>query len=205
MPQRVQIPVDPVWGAQVMRRAVSARLSFLVIAGFLGLITTVVVTEGRRNHPELDGSTLCYPFFGPVVQIDPALRDSLRSLARAHEAVHVEQCLRWGALANFVVRVGGRGRLQLEAQAYCAQTELELSWGIRADRLFDRIVDELDETVSGRSYGHNTPEEIQAVLTEECPRLAALATASRASRPAGSAKEEPQQRRAAHRDQPQVQ
>ena len=97
--------------------------------------------------------------------------------------MHAKQCLRLGALASFVIRVGARGRLHLEAQAYCAQTELELAWGIRADRLFDRIVDELDETVSGRSFGRHTPEDVRAALTAECPRLAALATGSRLSRP----------------------
>jgi len=188
-----------------MPRAISARVSLLVITGFLGLITAAVVTEGRRSHPELDGSTLCYPFFGPAVQIDGSLPDSLRALAIAHEAVHVQQCLRLGALADFVTRVGVRGRLHLEAQAYCAQTDLELGWGIRADRLFDRLVDELDETVSGRSFGHVTIEQIRLVLSEDCPRLAALATASRPSRPAGFTKEEPQEHRAAQRNQAQVQ
>lgn len=152
------------------KRLIPKWLVLTVILAELGLFGFAVVTH-KMEGGTYDGVTLCYPFRGPVQMFDSTLSDSAAMLTRTHEAVHAEQCREMGAIANFFARVTSKGRLRLEAQAYCAQAKQEVSWGAKPNQVFDRIVEELAETVMGRAYGKVNPDGIREIMKRECPGL----------------------------------
>ncbi len=137
-----------------------------------GLLATRSLDPDWDGAADLDGVTLCFPLIGPVQKFDRTLPDSLLKLARVHESVHAIQCRRMGAVANFVVRVGRKGRLRMEAQAYCAQAKVELSWGLPAATLAYRIQEELIMSVEHITFGRVTDQQVREILLTECPALA---------------------------------
>jgi hypothetical protein len=152
------------------KRSLPKWLVVLVLLAEVGLFCVAVVFH-KMEGGSFDGVTLCYPFRGPVQMFDTTLSDSAAILTRTHEAVHARQCREMGAVANFFARVTSKGRLRLEAQAYCAQAMQEVSWGAKPSMVFDRIVEELAETVVGRAYGSVDPAGIRNIMIRECPGL----------------------------------
>ena len=96
---------------------------------------------------------VCWPFVGPVTEIDSALTGVDREKVEAHERVHAAQCRRMGAMRNFLVRLTGRQRLPYEVEAICAEVPLELARGVPRAQLEQRIVDELSESMWYRRLG----------------------------------------------------
>ncbi|MEP7324896.1 MAG: hypothetical protein ABI836_03015 [Gemmatimonadota bacterium] len=143
-------------------------MTTVFVACFLLLALLALHSPGA----ELDGQTLCLPVLGPVQQFDPALSGRARRLTEVHEAMHAEQCRRLGSLADYLIRIGVRGRVRMEAQAYCVQAVLEMSWGMTPAALMDRIEEELAIAVAGRTFGRMTGPEIRALLAAECPAIA---------------------------------
>lgn len=142
------------------------------LASIMFLMATRTLFPDSNGAATLDGVTLCFPLIGPVQKFDRTLPDSLLLLARVHESVHAVQCRRMGAVANFLVRVGRKGRLRMEAQAYCAQARVELSWGRPAATLADRIQEELIMSVEHITFGRATDAQVREILLSECPALA---------------------------------
>jgi hypothetical protein len=56
----------------------------------------------------------------PVVRIRPGLPPAESALVAAHEEIHVRQARHMGCEAWEVMMGTGEGRLELEAEAYCA-------------------------------------------------------------------------------------
>lgn len=93
--------------------------------------------------PEADGLTLCIPGIGPLQRFDDDLAGEREELAYIHEGVHAEQCRSWGALW-FVGRLTTpRGRLALEAEAFCGEAAVLTLRGADRDHLIDRTIDVL--------------------------------------------------------------
>jgi hypothetical protein len=142
------------------------------LVSIMFLMVTRTLYPDRNGAATLDGVTLCFPLIGPVQNFDRTLPDSLLQLARVHESVHAIQCRQMGAVANFVVRVGRKGRLRMEAQAYCAQAKVELSWGLPAATLAYRIQEELIMSVEHITFGRVSKQQVREILLTECPALA---------------------------------
>ena len=93
--------------------------------------------------PRADAVTLCLPGIGPLQQFREDLEGEQEEVVYLHESVHAEQCRMLGA-ARYASRYGTpQGRLDLEAQAFCAEVDvLSLRGGVR-ERLLDRTVETL--------------------------------------------------------------
>lgn len=135
------------------------------------LLTPVVMALAFAGLPlprNLDGATFCWPFVGPVTEIDSALIGVDREKVEAHERVHAAQCRRMGAMRNFLVRLTGRQRLPYEVEAICAEVLLELARGVPRAQLEQRIVDELSESMWYRRLG---PVAMREGIRRGCPPL----------------------------------
>ena len=89
--------------------------------------------------------------------------DSLPVLA--HERVHAGQCDRLGPLRYRLRNLTARGRLSLEAPAYCAAARVRLGMGLSLARVRERLVDD----AVAAFHGSLPPHEVLATLTAVCP------------------------------------
>lgn len=94
--------------------------------------------------------------------------DSLPVLA--HERVHASQCDALGPLRYRLRNLTARGRMSLEAPAYCAGARERLRLGWRARRVRERLIDDATAAFHGRLE----PREIVAALSATCPEVIGL-------------------------------
>jgi hypothetical protein len=133
-----------------------------ISAGLLSLATLLPLPPG------LDASTLCYPWFGPYTRFSPALSDSARALAVAHEQAHQAQCRRLGATLVYYRQAVPRKRLVLELEAYCAEADVELGWGRKKGIVRYRI---LEEIASYTWFTKIPGASVEMSLDETCPQI----------------------------------
>lgn len=108
------------------------RVSLLRIGAVSALAGTAMVLLGPLL-PLGDGvlaMTFCYPLIGPVTRINPELDGDLLIRVEAHESTHARQCRDRGALRHYLRHVTMRGRMQLEAEAFCEETRAVLHAGM---------------------------------------------------------------------------
>ncbi len=147
----------------------------LVVGGVLVALVAATQPYPRRQ----EGSVYCLPLVGPRLTLANDLPDSTRARVLAHELVHVRQCRALGFWAVLRMQWSPAARLQLEAEASCAEARLAWSQGARADHTFERLVDEL---VYGMPRGWAPlPDAARAAAAAACPDLA-----RRASQPAAA-------------------
>ena len=91
--------------------------------------------------------------------------DSLPVLA--HEQVHAAQCDSLGPLRYRWTNLTSRGRMSLEAPAYCAGARERLRLGLRHDRVRERLLDD----ATSAFHGKLAPSTIQAALAAACPEI----------------------------------
>ena len=93
--------------------------------------------------PRADAVTLCLPGIGPLQQFREDLEGEEEEVVHIHENAHAEQC-RWLGAAQYAQLYGtALGRLELEAEAYCAEVEVLSLRGAVRERLLDRTVETL--------------------------------------------------------------
>ena len=93
--------------------------------------------------------------------------DSLPVLA--HERVHAEQCATLGPLRYRVRNLTSRGRMSLEAPAYCAGARERIRLGLPRARVRERLVDD----ATSAFHESLEPAEIVATLAAACPEVLA--------------------------------
>ncbi len=160
----------------VVRRIRWGRIGVVSLLGGTGLLGLGAILPLPRG---LDGATFCYPLIGPVQRFDPRLTGAAGAIVRAHEAVHATQCHRLGFMRRVARQLTTQGRLGLEAEAYCAQGQYEVSTGASAYPVYQRLVDELRYT--GRWFAGLSEDTIRAALAGACPSLARAASNDRAT------------------------
>lgn len=89
--------------------------------------------------------------------------DSLPVLA--HERVHARQCDALGPFRYRIRNLTARGRMSLEAPAYCAGARERLRLGWRVRRVRERLVDD----ATSAFHGKLEPREIVTALSAACP------------------------------------
>lgn len=142
------------------------------------VLCTVVVATGiilgvasaQPLSSAWDGATLCFPVLGPVERFDPALSDSALQRVQAHEDVHRMDCLKQGAVINFLRLATTKGRLDAEARAGCAEARQQVGLGRDPWLEHERLVDELHY---GYPWFRRLPESaLRHALREVCPDIA---------------------------------
>ena len=91
--------------------------------------------------------------------------DSLPVLA--HERVHARQCERLGPLRYRMRNVTARGRMSLEAPAYCAGARERLRLGQRPAYVRERLLDDATAAFGGMLDS----AEVRAAIHAACPDL----------------------------------
>ena len=139
----------------------------------IGAVCLVAIALLQPYPRWQEGATFCFPWLGPRVSLPSGLSDSARSRIVAHEAVHAAQCLALGSWSLFTAHWSVAGRLELEAEAGCAEARLGLAHGRRPDLAFEGLVDDLTYGVPrGSAPG---PDAARAAATRACPELALAA------------------------------
>jgi hypothetical protein len=84
----------------------------------------------------------------PKIVIAPGVdaEDSLP--VRVHEEVHAAQCRKLGPLKYWMSNFTARGKLSLEAPAYCAAAEARIRAGMDSARVASRLRDDIVEAMS---------------------------------------------------------
>ncbi len=90
-----------------------------------------------------DGVTLCLPGIGPLQQFADGLDGDREEVVHLHERVHAAQCRRLGAAVYASTYWRAPGRIELEAEALCAEFDLLAAQGSDPDRLLEQTVEAL--------------------------------------------------------------
>ena len=116
--------------------------------------------------PKADGVTLCVPGIGPLQQFRDDLDEKQEEVVFIHEGAHAEQC-RWLGAARYAKLYGSAsGRLELEAEAFCAEVEVLSSRGAVRTRLMDQPVETL--MTSYFDEGQMTRSEVSTAVDLAC-------------------------------------
>jgi hypothetical protein len=133
-------------------------LATLALAAY---VQYVELAEAPLGHTRCVGGE-------PVVWIRPGLTPVESALVAAHEEIHVHQARRVGCEAWEVMMGMGEGRLELEAEAYCADllaiapTEWTVEQGARS------VVERFANSRRHRNVRQLGRERIAAELYEPC-------------------------------------
>lgn len=151
---------------------------------FWGLLALVaawggVATWRRVTRPtELLATTTC-PLFGEpriVIGANVAADDS--AFVRIHEEMHASQCRQFGAMHYWALNLTARGKLDLEAPAYCVAAAFRLHSGQDSSRVSERLHDDITDAL--RNVADSAA--IAAALRVSCPEIAAAGRARKRER-----------------------
>jgi hypothetical protein len=119
-----------------------------------------------------DAVTLCFPGFGPLQQFAGDLTGELEEIVVVHEGTHAQQCREMGATAWANRYRTVRGRIELEAEAFCAEIDLLTGRGLDRETLIEPRVQMLRN-----GYGNHealSEDDVRAIMWATCgPRVAA--------------------------------
>ena len=148
----------------------AARRTIVPLILLAALVLLVLVVLRLRSQPT--GQALAYTsctFAGPAMAIDVSripVEDTLP--VREHEEVHAGQCEDLGFAKMRLKNLTARGRLSLEAPAYCAGARARLRRGddytVTRERLFD--------DANAMFAGSLDSARVNAALRQSCPELA---------------------------------
>jgi hypothetical protein len=123
----------------------------------------------RANRETLVLATTTCPFSGePVVTISPDVVPVDSAPVRAHEDVHASQCRSLGPWRYRWENLSGRGKLALEAPAYCAGASVRLRAGQDSGRVRVRLIENAFEALGELA----DTAEIRRSLQASCPAIA---------------------------------
>jgi hypothetical protein len=118
--------------------------AFIAIAAWGG-----ISTYRRATKLTYVLATTSCPLRGePKIVIAPGVDAEDSIPVRVHEEVHAAQCRRLGAVNYWLSNVTARGKLSLEAPAYCAAAEARLRAGMDPARVASRLRDDIVEAMS---------------------------------------------------------
>jgi len=141
-------------------------LLLLALAAALGLAYRVMFVPSPRG--EVLAYTECSFGRPPSITLSPALASEDTQPVRVHEETHASQCRELGALRYRLRNFTARGRLSLEAPAYCAGARSRLRAGGDPKLVRERLVDD----VSSAFASALDAATVRAALRSSCPDLA---------------------------------
>ena len=113
-----------------------------------------------------DAVTLCFPGIGPLQQFSGDLSDELEEVVMVHEKVHAEQCRSMGAAVWAARYRTPAGRVELEAEAFCAEVELLAARGGDREGLLEPRVEILQHGY--RTRDAYTTAEVHEIMRATC-------------------------------------
>lgn len=150
-------------------RAVARRLRVLIAIALA--LAAVLVYQVFIAAPEVRGDPLAFaecPFRGePRVTVTSRVTPEDTFPVRAHEAVHAEQCRKIGPWRFRLRNLTGRGRLSVEAPAYCAGARARLKQGSDPIIVRERLLD--DAQAAFRGLADSTA--VRNALRRSCPDI----------------------------------
>ena len=133
----------------------------LVVCLFLTAFRVVPLPAG------MDAITMCFPITGPVQRFSREIEPERRELVQVHEGAHAAQCKRLGALAYLTSSRSARGRLELEAEAFCAELRVHAGHNINTEQMSRDMAHAL--FTGYRNEQRVSENEIQGMLQKTCP------------------------------------
>ena len=103
----------------------------------------------------------------PQVVLLPEVATEDTFPVRMHENVHAEQCRTMGPWRYRWRNFSARGRLGLEAPAYCAGARARLQQGQKLARVRERLIDDATASFAGLVDA----AQVQAALRGACPEI----------------------------------
>ena len=135
---RAERPASPTVAGMMGAAATVSALAAMSLVLLIPVVFLLVPVS-----PQADAVTLCVPGIGPLQQFREDLEGELEEVVFIHEGVHAEQC-RWLGAAQYAgLYATPAGRLELEAEAFCAEVEVLSGRGAERERLLDRTVETL--------------------------------------------------------------
>lgn len=142
-------------------RRIAALAVILVIVFVYRLI-------GVQRHGESLAYTEC-PFRGePRVTLSSAVAAQDTQPVRVHEEMHASQCRQLGPLRYRLENLTTRGKLALEAPAYCAGARTRLALRVDSAVVRERLFDD----ATAAFHGSADPTTVRAALRLSCPDIA---------------------------------
>jgi hypothetical protein len=146
------------------------RNRVLVLLAIAGALTIYAVWRFATSSPEANALayTECSLGGPPRVVVLPGIAAEDTLPVRLHEEVHAEQCRTLGPWSYRWKNLSGRGRLELEAPAYCAGARARLQQGQPAARVRERLMDDATAMFAGLVDS----SQVRAALLSVCPDVA---------------------------------
>ncbi len=142
-----------------------------LLAALGGAIVLALVALLRPQRAELQAYTEC-PFRGPArVTMSANVFPEDTMPVRMHEEVHAAQCRDLGPVRYRLRNLSTRGRLSLEAPAYCAGARGRLVQRTDSARVRERLKDDSEAAFSGLA-----DSVVADALRRACPELVPAAT-----------------------------
>ena len=135
-------------------------------------VILVMVLVYRLMGVQRFGEALAYtecPFKGePRVALSSAVAAEDTQPVRVHEEVHASQCRRLGPFRYRLENLTTRGKLALEAPAYCAGAKTRLALRVDSAVVRERLIDDATAAFKGSA----DPTAVRAALRVACPEIA---------------------------------
>lgn len=123
--------------------------ALITVAVTLSIILTFRLIFPAEQYAEALAYTEC-PFRGkPRVTVTSLVAPDDTFPVRLHEEVHATQCRQLGPLRYRLRNLTSRGKLALEAPAYCAGARARISRGMNAAAVRERVVDDATAAFKG--------------------------------------------------------
>jgi len=134
---------------QAARRAVRLRALVALALTLLVVLAYRVFLAPADAHGEALAYTTC-PFRGDaLVIVTPRVAPEDTFPVRVHEEIHASQCRQFGPWRYRFTNLSSRGKLSLEAPAYCAGARARLKQGMPVARVRERLLDDAEAAFRG--------------------------------------------------------
>lgn len=135
-------------------------------------LTFVIVAVGGLMRTDPQGEALAYtecPWRGDArVTVTLAVAPGDTLPVRMHEEVHAQQCRQLGPLKYRLQNLTTRGKLALEAPAYCAGARARLAQRMGTALVRERLFDDATAAFKGSA----DPTAVREALRSACPEIA---------------------------------
>lgn len=139
-----------------------------LLAALIGTILVSLLRLMRAQAAEPLAYTDC-PFRGPArVRVTAHVAPEDTMPVRMHEEVHAAQCRDLGPVRYRLRNLTTRGRLSLEAPAYCAGARARLAQRMDSALVRERLADDAEAAFSDRA----SPAALLEALRRTCPEIA---------------------------------
>jgi len=147
-------------------------LRLRVLIAFALVLAGALVYRVFVSPPDAFGEALAYtecPFQGDArVTVTPSVAPTDTFPVRMHEEVHANQCRTLGPLRYRLKNLTARGKLSLEAPAYCAGARARMQQRMDPTVVRERLYDDATAAFKGSAE----PAVVRAALRLYCSEIA---------------------------------